>query len=376
MPLSPEASLVYASAGPPEADERMQRILDDPVRWDRVAWLAIRERAAPVLWRRVRRLGAVIPPQIAEELRRNVMVGEFAANRLGVRLDDTVKALEAGGVEVVPLKGAALVLGGYVAARDRPMGDIDLLIRHEDAVRSREAAEAAGWEQPSVYDESDYQLHHHLAPLTDHVGDMRLELHTDLFPGRHTLGGFTRSLRERANGLGSAARIPTATDMVFHLALHFAWSHMAMFGTWRTFQDLRQLQISEAIDWGDLLRLVREYGGKRCCYWTLRLAHDVAAVPVPTEVLSELQPLGGTGAVLRRHLLCQIDTPDRWCPSTIANRFLWRKAMCDRDRPPPLEFPWEIDPRGHTASGRANRAKLGWMSDLALYAWRLTRPGA
>jgi hypothetical protein len=58
---------------------------------------------------------------------------------------DVVRRLEAAGVPALALKGVALLVSGIEDPADRPMSDIDLLVRPADVVRASAALRAAGW---------------------------------------------------------------------------------------------------------------------------------------------------------------------------------------------------------------------------------------
>lgn len=81
-----------------------------------------------------------------------------------------------GKVEVVLLKGAAVAPVLYREAAERPMRDIDLLVKStDDQQRAQKILAEAGF-RVSVF----HPAHHHLAPLYDPGGHISIELHTNL----------------------------------------------------------------------------------------------------------------------------------------------------------------------------------------------------
>src|SRR5215212_4184722 len=92
--LSLEAQLLLACGEIGGNDARLRALLVGPIEWDRVILLAHREKAAPVL---LRRLGAVadagVPPEVLAQLRKLAMVIEFKMLRLRQRLDEPIDVL-------------------------------------------------------------------------------------------------------------------------------------------------------------------------------------------------------------------------------------------------------------------------------------------
>ena len=175
------------------------------------------------------------------------------------------------------------------------MGDIDLLVRESAASNAWELALANGWRRRAdVPVERSYAEHQHLSPLEDADGmQIGLELHTALFTHQAPFRLPPEQLWQGARRLtigGQPAYVPSPEDQLLHAALHFAWSHEMTFGAFRTLRDVERILASSPIDWPALVLKAREARGATCCYWTLRLARDLAGVQVPADVLSQLAP--------------------------------------------------------------------------------------
>lgn len=86
-----------------------------------------------------------------EELKRVIQRYVFATYLRNKRnkeiIDDIRKILGEAGIEVVLLKGAALMLNYYPDMAMREIGDIDIWVRHEDAYRAHELLLKAGGEK-------------------------------------------------------------------------------------------------------------------------------------------------------------------------------------------------------------------------------------
>lgn len=358
--LSPEARLVLHTAGGPERDSDIAALLGRPLDWPLVAWLVSSEAASSIVWRRISRVApAAVPAEAADTLRRLALMADFRTTYLWSSLERILEALSRQGVPVALLKGAALRYLAYADVRDRPMGDLDLLVPASHAEDAWHAAVANGWVwQQDLYPWSRYDAHHHLPPLTDRQGvGARLEVHTRLCAegSPYSLDfDAVRAVARPLPELGDHVVVLPEDHQILHLAVHFAWSHEARVGGWRCFRDIAALAATGRVDWDRVAALAVTHRVSGCCYWTLRLANRLAGVDVPTHVLHALAPR--TPRLLRpmieRHLATQVLVSDRVCPSQQMRRLLWSMAMVPHgwDRQAPL--PWETEP-ARTAPGDA-----------------------
>ncbi|HEY9449458.1 MAG TPA: nucleotidyltransferase family protein, partial [Gemmatimonadaceae bacterium] len=353
--LSPEAELLLLTAGstavtgpggpghsPTSTSARARRIgelLRGELDWEKLGWLAERERAAPVLWSQLQSMDGLpgdLPPQAAH-LQRLAMVSEFRMMHLEQRLAESLAALSHAGIEVMLLKGAALALTVYGSFVRRPMVDVDMLVHEEEAKRARDVLVEAGWVSSEVEEfEGFYSGHHHLPALVDGRGlEVQLEVHTGLFFEGNPFNFPVADLWRRAVPVtvrGRRAYVPSTTDQLLHLCLHFAWSHMMNTGAWRTFRDLRALLDAGDVRWDDFVALARQSRGASCCYWTLRLARDLVGVEVPEAVLEQLRPPLSRSTLERveRHFVYHLLPTEALCPSVFMARTMWRLGVRPR----------------------------------------------
>jgi hypothetical protein len=346
--LSPEAQLLLACGELGGNDADLRALLARPLVWDRVILLAHREKAAPVL---VRRLGALpdapVPPEVLAQLRKLAMVTEFRMVRLRQRLDETIDVLTRAGIEPVLLKGAALCYTLYPSMAERPMADIDLLVEAGQAHRAREVLLHAGWRwNEAVRRDEDYQAHHHLPPIDDARGSgVRLEVHTELFIGGnpfHLSGEAVRGGAKTVVAGGRRVRVPGAIHQLLHTCLHFAWSHNMRAASWRAFRDVAVVTRA-GFDWEGFLTTARENRAGTCCYWTLRLAHDLLNVPVPAATLEALRPplAGPLLRRLERHFVTQLLPTEPGCPSVALEKLLWGMGVMPKWSGHGSSRPWD-----------------------------------
>ena len=252
------------------------------------------------------------------------------------------------------------------------MADIDLLVDSSRARSVQAALVASRWVSTVVDDRAGvYAEHHHLPPLRDARGtNARLEIHTAPFAPGHPFGLTTEQLWSGAERLTppersatSSARgvfVPALSHQLLHVCLHFAWSHVMRFGSWRTFRDVRAFATSGRIGWESFTRLAREMHAGTACYWTFRLAQTAARVRLPAGVLESLRPPRPEWYLraLERHYLLNLLPVRPSSPSVRLDRAIWESGML----PGPSRFgrarPWDRDEQ-FVATGRPASEKAG-----------------
>jgi len=334
--LTPELRVIFATVRPD--DLLLEPALDSRLDADPLLGMAEGERATPFL---SRRLGALrrrgLQPDLPDEawttLNRLAMVHEFRLLELDQRLSELLGAMQAEGVRVTLLKGAAFVARYGLSPVDRPMGDVDLLVAADDARRAWALARESGWrvraDLPPV---EAYEGHHHLPPLDDRTGmNLGLEIHTDLFPDgspfRLSATSLTSEVREIQ--ARSGAFVPGPEDLLLHAALHLAWSHGLAFGLWKTFLDVRVLVEHDAVDWDRFLERALDQGAGSCAFWTLLLARKWAGIPIDAAVLEALRPSMSDArqALLERHFALSLRERGREEGTIGLRHRLWELAI-------------------------------------------------
>ena len=167
-----------------------------------------------------------------------------------------VETLGAEGIGCVALKGAALAWTVWPSPVERQMRDIDLLVAQDNAAEAYSALRAAGWQAPDL-DAAELsrfaKAETHLPPLHSPEGVM-CELHAHVW-SRPPLPGSPMPVSDNAHFLGHArhserlgAAIPCAEDMLAHLVVHAACSHLLNVGP-MALVDVDLWCARKVIDW-------------------------------------------------------------------------------------------------------------------------------
>lgn len=369
--LPAESALIALTTSGPVGQQALQHVLTRPLDWERLMRLAARERAIVALNEQAAETPIpVARPEDLAGLRRLALVSEFHMSSLHDRLVKLLALYAGHGIDVLLLKGVGLAHSAYARPTERPMGDIDLLLRKHEAHRAWELALANGWKRRAdVPEQRSYAEHQHLAPLEDpdHL-QIGLELHTALFTHQAPFLLPPEQLWEGARRLtigGQPAFVPGPEDQLLHAALHFAWSHEMTFGAFRTLRDIERILAASPLDWAAVVRKAQVARGGTCCYWTLRLARDLTGVNVPADVMEQLAPrlprrmLRSLTRYFAEHAL---PNPDLIVNSVSLSRALWNLGVRPRSQGHGRSRPW-LDTEewvrvpGGMRSGRTSAAR-------------------
>lgn len=342
-----ETNLVFALA---RTSGRRALDLDAVSNWQHVLQLASDENAIIVLRDALLRDHATaLPLSVGRYLAMLALDREHRMRMLEKRLEQSLVALNAAGIDVLMLKGSALACTAYGSFGARPMRDIDFLVRPEDADDARALMLDEGWElDPDVPGDRSYGTHHHLPPLRDTgASGLKLEIHRSLLPAGHPFRfreeQIWRDARLVMVGHGHARTMHPAHHAV-HVAIHFAWSHMLKTGAWHAFRDLSTLLDSGLLQWSTFVDTAVEWRASSCCYWTLALACALSDLPVPSERMRQLEPRlpKSLRQPLMRHFANGLLRNGIMCPSARLDRALWSLAMQPRRNGHGATRPWLV----------------------------------
>lgn len=333
---SPEVALLLAATSGDPSRESVRRLMAGHIDWAQLTRLAFESHATPGLWEVVSAFPNL--PQEAGVLQSLAVVNDFRRFHIRSLVARLSRELGQAGIEVLVLKGAALLCGGVSRPTPRTMSDIDLLVVKGSPEAAWQVCRSNGWTLvDKAWTEELYRDHHHLAPLLDPDGvTIGLELHRTLLPGIDRLGVDINGIIGRSRVVdvgGTPVRVPSVEDLLLHTCLHFAWSNKLRRGAWRAYADAHAIIADPAFSWDRFVPIVTSRRARQCCYWTLRLGRAVADLNVPDDVLRRLDASSGGrfATLLERHFAIQISDPVAEASvSQRARRWLWFAAMQER----------------------------------------------
>lgn len=288
--------------------------------WSVAIAVAAMHGVSPLLSRSLRWRGPDEWTHFLEAQREHVAQRHARIEKLLLQID---RAAREAGVSFVTLKGVALHALGLYVRGERPMADIDLLVRAQDATRAIRLIESLrfkecrkSWKERaftpitshppgSLGEHADNDI---TIELHERVGE-RLPLHlTDI-----TDAVFPRRPR------GGLCGYPSRAALMTHLLLHTAGAMTAKAARLVQLNDLALVgqRMTEA-DWDELLQT--SSGGRRR-WWALpplRLALRYYGLAVPTRALAALEQ--DCPWVLRRN-------SRRWMLSEVSLSRLWVDAF-------------------------------------------------
>ncbi|MEY3282729.1 MAG: nucleotidyltransferase family protein [Acidobacteriota bacterium] len=250
-PLTTTDKLILSGMLPTEASRhRLLRILRE--QGDRVDWDQVRERGQylllfPLLRHNLARAGALplIPTTIQELLREAAET--WAARELGAVSEARrlILLLQAHGIQALPLKGIALMIGGFYPQPGlRPSLDIDLLVPPDEAAKADLVLAQHGYtplpgrravrQRQRLPNEQN-----HLWPRRSPGGQV-IEIHHRAFhssaAGRDF--GYEEIWRAARSLNAGFLPIPTPGDIAFHLIHHTLVDLQSGHAILRTISDL------------------------------------------------------------------------------------------------------------------------------------------
>jgi putative nucleotidyltransferase-like protein len=317
----PEARLLLACARAVQDDDGRRAVAalaGSGIDWQRFEALAVRHGLVPLVHRHLDALGpGLVPkPHLAALWARAEVIAR-RSRAMARELEGVVGVLAAHGIAVAPYKGPALALSLYGEVALRDFGDLDLLVRPQDALRARDALAARGYSPqfalPRHLERAlvDSRRHDEL-PLADTARGFLVELHWRTDPDHDVLDAdIWQRLEPVVIGETTVGTLP-ARELLLVLGLHgtkHLWSSL----NWLV--DVAEL-LRRNPDGHWLLARARALGCLRRLALGLRLARDLLQAPIPAA----LQPAIEDERVARlaERLAPSLLEPDYCAPGTVA----------------------------------------------------------
>lgn len=209
------------------------------------------------------------------------------------------RALQAENIEVMALKGVALLGSVYTDPGARQMADIDLLVRNAVSQRAQEIVQGMGYEPvgTAAVQARTQEVHRHLPKLVHRRRQLAVEVHTHFVSLETPLRFNISSVWEHARAQdlhGVKVLVPAPEHMLLHLCVHFFLDRR-----FTSMSSLRQLGDiagvigygERPVDWDLFLAEVQRFGVAGPVYSVLSIASSLMDVSVPANVISPLKPV-------------------------------------------------------------------------------------
>ncbi len=280
-------------------------------RWPSILALARWQGVEQLLWAAHREHGDGSSPSWVDEHLHAVVRDTTVANIQVLReLDAVLDALRAEGIDVLPLKGAALVETVYAHPGLRAMADLDLLVRPAEIGRAQATVERLGYRPRLTRSGRDEERRlrgsNHHYPLFRVGGGAVIELHhRPLLLAKAE----DRGIWDRAVDGPRGARLPAPEDLIVQVAGHFALDRwLGRRGALRQLSDLELIARRWPIDWGAVAGRSSALGVADQVFLGLFAGSRLLGTAVPAAVLDGLRPLGFDRRVARLFLTRRVLT--------------------------------------------------------------------
>jgi hypothetical protein len=256
------------------------------------------------------------------------------------QLVELLTALQAGGVQALPLKGPVLAAGAYGNLGLRESCDLDILVAPRDAARCAAVLHQLGFTGWNV---DPKRLAAHLRSESEHnffcderkiAVDLHWALSRPYFPLSLPFADLWARRREVCFGAREVAAL-SPQDTLLHLCFHGAkhtWEYLGLVC------DVAAVLAAEpAIDWDRLLSLAHKTGTRRILLLGLHLSCELLDSQVPPEIARQIggeSILRSLTANARRHLNGQAPPPTTLAGQAATALFFIRarERLIDRAR--------------------------------------------
>ena len=324
--LDSEWALLLECAKPRPDPVRMAERLRAPLQWP--SWIALAEDHS-VLGLAAARLANYnencIPPEQRNSLRAWRRSYALFTMNLTAEMFRLFDSFAAAGIEALVIKGPVLSERCYGDPGLRQYGDLDLIVRDADILRSSESMIGLGYE-PSV-------------PLTairakkipgeyvfrQSATKLLVEFHTELTFRYHPRPLPMENLFKRQARVNiDAHEIPALSPedelvlICIHGAKHF-WEQLSYIA------DVAAFVSNQKLDWGRVKSAAEEVAAARMLYVGLQLAADILCAPLPENIatLVNSDPMVGRLARQIAHWLPEAGS----APPGITERAIFRMRM-------------------------------------------------
>jgi len=303
-------------------DEMLRRVED----WPGLLQLAEQHSVSGLAASRFRDGGeGAVPPEILGELKRRHRAQALFTLRLTAEMFRLFDGFAACGVQALVIKGPVLSARCYGDPGLRQYGDLDLIVRDRNILRSTELMMSLGYEPRVPLTAIQARKIPGEYVFRQSSTKLLVELHTELTFRYHPRPLpidklFERQVRAKIDAHDVPALSPEDELILIsiHGAKHF-WEQLSYIA------DVAAFVSKQDLDWARARSSAEEVGGERMLNVALRLAADVLGAPLPQNVAALVRSDRAAGLLVGQIM--------RWLPAAgsappgILGRALFRMRM-------------------------------------------------
>ena len=285
--------LLYIARRDTDPDQ-LRSLVRQQIDWDYVIALAYAHGLLPLLHNHLSSVSDLVPAHFLSRLKRESVANSQSVLHLVGKQIRIYKLFKENSIPVALFKGPSLAHMAYGEISLRQAGDIDLLIARRNFDQARVLLESLGYEMTPQL--TTAQLSSHLSNHCE-IQFMRdewvtvVDLHWDLAPRSFVFGLKADEVMSRLQSVslaGTTVETFGAEDLVLYQAMHGA-KHL-----WRRLEWIsclaESLRATTAINWDTLVDRATKAHATRILALGLRLVTEFSDVPVPSEVLTTVDP--------------------------------------------------------------------------------------
>ncbi len=244
--------------------------------------LCRRHRVATLIYQAGSRIGGALPPEAQSALRetaRKTLVDNLILLKA---LLDIASALTEEGTGFVLLKGVSLLGFLYPEIQQRPMTDLDLLIREKDWPKVAETLRQRGYRLPSGEEERfNQEVWYHQLVETPGTPSCNVEFHWNLESVERSRIDPDELIRDAVSCEIEGERFLRLCDdhLLLHLAVHLAHHHPDPSLHW--VEDLRRILARGNLDWEAIGKTAGAWGVRNCLAYSLEYVERIFPGSLP-----------------------------------------------------------------------------------------------
>ncbi|MBV6623410.1 MAG: nucleotidyltransferase family protein [Rivularia sp. (in: Bacteria)] len=293
-----EELLIYCARAnlKPTEIEKIKTLVKQEIDWQKLIKTANYHKLIPLLYQKLKRICPELVPnevliQLKQEFQANATRNLFITSELLKLLD----LFESQQIHAIPIKGAVLAVCAYGNVAFRQFGDLDILVREEDAIKARDLLVSVGYESTynftrgqevarlkSPYCKDNNYFHKNTG--------VNLDFHWQLLQKYLSFPLHHEELWQRHDTVsiaGKKVRNLSPEDNLLFLCVHGSrdrWNKL------RLISDVAHLiEVSPKMNWAWVIKQAKKLGCKKRFLLGMLLTKNLLAIELPKEIVQSIE---------------------------------------------------------------------------------------